>query len=276
MKIRALDLLLLLAATAPANAQVITTLVSFRPYFGAETTFNGGDTLPITNFSENHPSFPSYQFTGQAQASGSFAGGPVLRAMSRMRGTDVPHTIPSPQPFSLRTNAVVTFVDHPTVTSLAVPVGSPITVTMTYSITGFFMNESIVVGNPLPATGGAALVQNQPSYNFGTAPTFTSSYSVTNGALYDYSLSLFVNASGPTNVPMGFPNTYSSAGLSDYSNTVLLTGLSFTDDLGMPIGATLTSENGFTYAAAPEPSALLLVAGAVSAWAARRSTRRKS
>ena len=100
-----------------------------------------------------------------------------------------------------------------------------------------------------------------------------------NGTPFDYSLTLFVAVNGPVSVPPNFPGYFNTQGTANYGNTVLLTDLSFADEFGAPISGALMSQGGLTYTAVPEPSSLLLMAGAAAGLCSvrrRRAARRSA
>lgn len=263
-----------------ARAGIFTTQIGFTPYFANETLFNGPDSLTVVNFTETDPNHAGYLFQGDASASGAFMmGGPVLRGTALLSATMVPYLSPSQHPFfPMRVQSIVNYNDMPTVTSPTVPIGDPIMVSTTYTITGFF-DPGPGGPNILATSGGATVFQNAPGFNFGGAPAFTNTFTVSNGVPFAYSLSLFVAVVGPTSVPSDFPDFFITSGTADFGHSMVLTDLSFQDSNGMPISATMLTDDGMTYSGSassvPEPASMVLLGvGSMVAWMSRFRTQR--
>jgi hypothetical protein len=119
-------------------------------------------------------------------------------------------------------------------------------------VQGFFLNN------------GTTLIQTSPVAFFQNVPFF-----------YDWDLSVGVFLCASCN-SQTTPLQYTGNGISDYSHTAILTGISITDSQGHPLsGVTFTSADGVDYnallgggagggAAVPEPQSLGLAPGALA------------
>lgn len=257
---------------------------------GASTTFDDTVTDPASGSSQGEI-YRGYRYDVEASSSASFVGGPVLKARAQMDLIGAPFTPISASyvgDHNHRVNAVASLADDITLSVPGVAVGTPLTLSLSFSVTGFTstllpgqIGGGIAFLPPYtPAFLGSSVTgQTDTAYNFNSSlpGMFVFTDTFLNGTPKRFTLTLY--ASVTSDYSTAFTNYeaagyYTTQGRSEFGSTVVLSGIDVTDSNSDPVaGAQLMSSDNAAWQPVPEPSALLLLVAGVVAMTGRRVRR---